>query len=85
MTRKVWCDDWACPASVSCAHHFGRSAAYAAMRPGSKVESIENTGKYERDLQNCASYRFDRAKPWLMPLPGQITVPLGPIFGSYRA
>lgn len=71
LTRKVWCDDWSCPARVSCAHHFGRSQAYAGMREGAKVESVERTGQYERDLQSCPQYKLDRPKRWLMPQPGQ--------------
>jgi hypothetical protein len=67
MSRKVWCDDWQCPAQPSCAHAFWRSKAYAGMRP-CKVESRENTGQYERDLQSCDKYKLDRPKPWLMKL-----------------
>lgn len=76
MTAKVWCDDWRCPARVSCAHHFGRSAAYAAMKPA-KVESVENTFRYDRtgskDPDACAEYRFDKPKEWLVPKPWQGT------------
>ena len=75
MARKVYCDDWRCPARVSCAHHFGRSAAYASMREGTKQEHGPFT-KYDRDAsedrQSCSAYRFDRQKPWLKPRPGDI-------------
>lgn len=30
--RPKFCDDWQCPARVSCAKHFGRSKEYAAMQ-----------------------------------------------------
>lgn len=69
---KVWCDDWRCPARASCANHFGRSRAYAGMRLGAKVESVERTGRYnwmagpDAGL-SCAEYRLDKPKSWLMP------------------
>jgi hypothetical protein len=64
---KVYCDDWSCPARVSCAHHFGRSAAYAGMREGSKVESVVHSGIYKRDADkdSCSEYRLDKPKDWL--------------------
>lgn len=76
MTRKTYCDDWTCPASASCAHHFGRSAAYAGMKPA-KTGHGDGT-PYDRhaseDRQSCAAYRFDRPKAWLMPQAGQVNV-----------
>jgi len=78
MTRKVWCDDWRCPARQSCANHFGRSEAYAAMRPGAKIETVEATGAFNWHVgpdagNSCAAYRLDKPKKWLMPQPGQMT------------
>lgn len=79
---KLYCDDWRCPARVSCAHHFGRSSAYASMRRADserdRLESIEGTGRFNwmqgPDAGNsCAAYRLDKPKKWLMPQPGQIT------------
>lgn len=78
MAYKPLCDDWTCPARVSCAHHFGRSRAYAAMsdRHG-KVGHGEGT-PYDRhsseDRQSCDAYRLDRPRAWLMPQPGQADV-----------
>jgi len=80
MSRKVWCDDWQCPARRSCAHHFGRSHAYAAMSK-CRVESVENTGQYNRASSErvgcCDQYKRDRIKRWLMPRPGQVVLPEG--------
>jgi hypothetical protein len=60
VTRKVWCDDWSCPARPSCANHFWRSKAYAGMRMGTKTEHGDGT-RYDRhtskDRQSCSSYR----------------------------
>lgn len=76
---KVYCDDWRCPARASCAQHFGRSQAYAAMSDRrAKVESVENTGRFNwmagPDAGNsCEHYRLDKPKEWLMPRPGQVT------------
>ncbi len=87
MTRKVWCDDWSCPARRSCAHHFGRSLAYAAMREGARTGHGHET-PYDRhaseDRQSCSAYRFDRQKEWLKPQPGQINM-IGPVHGMFRA
>jgi hypothetical protein len=76
VTRKTWCDDWTCPAQPSCAHHFGRSKAYAAM---ARAKTGHGHGTpYDRhaseDRQSCDAYRFDRIKPWLMPRPGDINL-----------
>lgn len=87
MTQKLWCDDWSCPAAKSCAHHFGRSAAYAGMREGAKTGSGQGT-PYDRyaseDRQSCTAYRFDRPKAWLVAHPGQVTH-VGPVMGFFRA
>ena len=72
---RVYCEDWACPAAVSCAEHFGRSRHYAAMLDRGYI-----LVKPPRDpkADSCAAYRFDRPKKWLAPQPGQIThVPEG--------
>jgi hypothetical protein len=78
MTKTVYCDDWRCPAKVSCAKHFGRSAAYGRMEERARVDSIEQTGRFNwmqgPDAGNsCAEYRLDKPKAWLMPRPGEIT------------
>ena len=87
MARKVWCDDWSCPARASCAHHFGRSAAYFGMKEGAKTGHGDGT-PYDRhaseDRQSCAVYRFDRQKEWLRIQPGMITH-AGPMLGFFRA
>ena len=61
--KPVYCDDWACPAHVSCARHFGRSNHYAAMSEvGYTLE------KLARDPQKefCPSYEFDEPQTWLL-------------------
>lgn len=64
MTAPILCDNWSCPAAISCAQHFGRSAAYAAMREGTQLRTrVVPHGK-----DACAEYRFDKPKPWLMPM-----------------
>lgn len=77
MSRKTWCDDWTCPARVSCAHHFGRSKAYGAMKGQRNKWEHGPFTLYDRhaseDRQACDKYRLDRPKPWLMPQPGQVT------------
>lgn len=67
---RVYCEDWACPAAVSCAEHFGRSRHYAAMlQTGYMLVKPPR----DPDADSCPAYRFDRPKKWLMPQPGQIT------------
>lgn len=68
MTGTVWCDDWGCPARVSCALHFGRSAAYAAMR-----RARTRARPRPKHAGSCPDYRRDRRKPWLERQPGQAT------------
>ncbi|WP_448207261.1 hypothetical protein [Azospirillum sp. sgz302134] len=64
MAANTLCDDWACPAGVSCAHHLGRSEAYAKMEiPEPEVIRRER----EADAESCADYRCDRPKMWLLP------------------
>lgn len=69
--RKTYCEDWACPAAVSCARHFGRSSAYAGM----KRHPAFNLEKFDRGVgaDCCAFYEYDKPKAWLQPQPGQIT------------
>lgn len=76
---EVYCDDWGCPARASCALHFGRSHAYAAMSDRRvRIESIENTGRFNWMTgpdagKSCEHYELDKPKKWLMPQPGQVT------------
>jgi hypothetical protein len=69
--KPYYCDDWGCPAWVSCKHAFGRSKAYAAMSGGEepkryRLSSIERDGFYDRRLREwCEQYEFDKPKPWL--------------------
>lgn len=57
------CDDWACPALVSCAHHFGRSLAYWAMtvEPQRFEKGDRKAGK-----EACADYERDKVRPWMV-------------------
>jgi len=76
LSKKLYCNDWTCPARVSCAHHFGRSKVYFAMSdPNPKTAHGPDT-PYDRheseDRQSCASYRFDRQKEWLRAQPGDV-------------
>lgn len=68
---RVYCEDWSCPARVSCAHHFGRSADYGRMDERRRF----NLKKFERNsaADCCPLYQFDRKKPWLKIHPGQVT------------
>jgi hypothetical protein len=69
MTDRVLCDNWACPAGISCALHFGRSAAYAAMREGTRLRArVVPHGK-----DACAEYLFDKPREWLLPMARQHT------------
>lgn len=74
--RTSYCDDWSCPARPSCAHHFGRSLAYARMSERHPPTMHGPDTPYDRhaseDRQSCENYRFDRQKKWLMPRPGDI-------------
>lgn len=62
MARPM-CDDWACPAMVSCARHFGRSLAYWAMS-----EEPRRFEKGERRLgqDSCPDYERDKVRPWMV-------------------
>jgi hypothetical protein len=66
--RPGYCDDWACPAHVSCARHFGRSAEYAAMKmPAPSTGHGPGTIYWRGVRDHCAKYEFDQPKRWLMP------------------
>ncbi len=74
VERPKYCDDWACPAKASCARHFGRSHAYAAMAVRSVSTGHGASTWYFRGIkENCAKYEYDKPKPWLAIKPGQIT------------
>lgn len=56
------CDNWACPAKVSCALHIGRSAAFAAIAertPSTRTRTLPD------GADSCAEYRTDKPRPWL--------------------
>jgi hypothetical protein len=69
--RPTYCEDWACPARVSCALHFGRSADYARMDERRRF----TLKKFDRDPSKdcCTEYEFDKPKKFLAIKPGQIT------------
>ncbi|HEX2255625.1 MAG TPA: hypothetical protein VHG92_02800 [Afifellaceae bacterium] len=60
---KWLCEDWACPARVSCARHFGRSSLYGALR---ERHPPLRHGPRDRGQDSCAEYRFDRPRQWLL-------------------
>lgn len=61
MSRPL-CQDWGCPAKVSCARHFGRSLAYAEMRlPGPPLYR----GERAVDEESCADYERDKPREWM--------------------
>lgn len=76
MARGAWlCDDWTCPSAQSCARHFGRSQAYAAMSlnhpplaQGRRWAEID--GRLVQ-LDACADFKIDGPHPWLIPYDGQ--------------
>jgi hypothetical protein len=62
VSLKVYCEDWACPAAVSCARHFGRSREYAGMRDrGYRLEKFAR----EPGVDSCDQYERDKPRPWL--------------------
>lgn len=71
--RRLLCDDWRCPASISCRHHFGRSACYASM--DERARYVKDDGRFARGKGNdaCIQYEFDRPKKWLALQPGQVS------------
>jgi hypothetical protein len=84
-----YCDDWDCPALVSCRWHFGRSRAYAGAADleetcrgpranfwkGKRVpDPDDETGKIP---DSCDRYEFDRPRKWLMRQPWQIVTHVG--------
>tara|TARA_R110002124_G_scaffold173690_5_gene341343 strand:- start:10940 stop:11218 length:279 start_codon:yes stop_codon:yes gene_type:complete len=63
MTARPYCDDWACPALVSCRHHFGRSLDYWAMRQeGGRFQK----GNRKAFQEACAEYERDQIRPWMV-------------------
>lgn len=68
----VYCRDWACPAWVSCRHHFGRSREYTAFDLDADVEFRDFDRAPGRDA--CESYELDAARPWLTA-PGKRSAP----------
>jgi hypothetical protein len=63
MSAPTYCDDWQCPAWISCARHIGRSREYAAMKvPEPKTKKFGRAA----DEEFCADYQFDTPKAWMM-------------------
>jgi hypothetical protein len=62
--RKGFCDDWSCPAAVSCKWHFGRSHDYASMANPTRNDFWR--GEREAGADSCRRYQFDQIKPWLV-------------------
>jgi hypothetical protein len=71
--RPTYCDDWSCPAAVSCAKHFGRSRAYYRMDDKARVGHGPGTIYFRGIRDSCERYEFDAIKPWLMPHAGAVT------------
>lgn len=72
--RPAYCDDWSCPARVSCAKHFGRSVEYAGMRmPAPSTGHGAGTIYWRGVRDHCPKYEFDQIKPWLMPQAGAMS------------
>lgn len=64
-TAPPLCDNWACPAWVSCALAVGRSPEFAAADTrGVEIE----TRHVLPGKDSCNEYRQDKARPWLMRL-----------------
>jgi len=63
----VFCDDWDCPAAVSCGHAFGRSEAYASMRMPSPP--AQKFGR-EEGAEACARYFTDKPRSWIHGVEG---------------
>lgn len=90
-----YCDDWSCPAMVSCRWHFGRSRAYAGAADleeterGPKANFWQGTRKPDpcdedqdgKIPDSCEHYEFDRPRKWLLPQRHQIVTHTGPYGG----
>lgn len=61
--RPTYCDDWGCPAHVSCARHYGRSEHFAAMS-ASPVDLAHPVRDDEAEA--CEHYARDVARSWLI-------------------
>lgn len=62
-----YCDDWSCPASGVCEHHFGRSYAYAAMIVwwDGKDKTPFFTPTRPPFSATCEHFRRDKPREWL--------------------
>jgi hypothetical protein len=60
MASAKLCDNWGCPAAVSCIQHFGRSRAYAAFKRQVPTE----TRQHNPLTGHCAEYRCDQPRVW---------------------
>ena len=60
---RLLCDDWGCPAMVSCALHWGRSEAYWAM-----TQEPRGFQKGDRKAwqEACPEYQRDVVRPWMI-------------------
>lgn len=61
--RPTFCDDWGCPAHVSCGRHYGRSEHFAAMS-ASPVDFARPPRA--AGAEACDSYTRDVTRPWLI-------------------
>lgn len=64
---RFYCEDWQCPALDSCARHFGRSYAYAAMVQWADSEDATAYFTPERApfADQCQHYEMDRPRKWM--------------------
>lgn len=59
---RTYCDDWGCPAMVSCARAFVRSRDDHAMRIGAIVAKRPR----KPGAESCPDYERDGVRPWLL-------------------
>lgn len=64
--ETVYCEDWGCPAWVSCKHAWGRAREYAAMDIDANYE-LDKFGRAP-GADACADYERDEPKEWMMRL-----------------
>lgn len=64
MKLTGFCEDWSCPAGISCAHHFGRSEVYAGMSVEPGATKLWK-GPRTAGAESCSEYARDRVKSWL--------------------
>lgn len=68
---KPLCQDWSCPARVSCARHFGRSAAYATMAEPGTTPLMDRSPR-QPGADTCEQYAFDTAfRPHMLSIVDQ--------------